>query len=181
LECGGSAAAFSISAPRNSPTPAVRRNSVSATNPPLAVIQRSTATKDLSSISTSCQDQKSSRRVPHSAPLSGVGGFVEARPSNPPRTFGVRRLCRRLLDFRARHFDHAGGAPQPTQRLCFSFVFRFGFSCHPDRGPRFGPTRDPSSIASASSDKPTTLPKSSPVPAPTPTTYPTPPVPPAAT
>src|SRR5450432_325910 len=38
------------------------------------------------SVPTSCPNHKSPRRVPHSALLSRVGGFVEAQPSNQQST-----------------------------------------------------------------------------------------------
>jgi hypothetical protein len=108
LECGGSAAALATRrAPSKCSAAAFRRSrqfvfdtcdapskcsGSAATHPvatpPLAVIL--SAAKDLSSISASCHNKKSPRRVPHSvypgagrALLSGVGGSVETRPSSP--------------------------------------------------------------------------------------------------
>jgi hypothetical protein len=79
------------------------------------------------SISTSCQNHISLRRVPHSALLSRVGGFVEAQPNNLPRAFGVRRLCRRLSAVGATTQTHARGAPQ------FFVCATLAFGRHPER------------------------------------------------
>jgi hypothetical protein len=56
-----------------------------------------------------------------------VGGFVEAQPNNPPRAFGVRRLCRRLSAVSATtQTRHAGGVPQ------FFVCATLAFGRHPE-------------------------------------------------
>jgi hypothetical protein len=94
-----------------------------------------------------------------------VGERVTATKNSPTRTFGVRRLCRRLTVQPAppkrSRVENSAAPPVAASfswaiRRCLSSLtlpLRFGFRCPPERGAPSAPTRDLSSIATAPSPR----------------------------
>jgi hypothetical protein len=92
-------------------------------------------------------------------------GRVTATKNSATRTFGVRRLCRRLTvqptPPKRSRVDNSATPPVAASfswaiRRCLSSLtlpLRFGFRCPPERGAPSAPTRDLSSIATAPSPR----------------------------